>query len=218
MDMPAIARFRVRVDDDRGMSLVELLVSMFILSIVLLVFGSVLASVQRGIVRQDNLTRTLDQARLALQQLDREIRSGNVLYDPAAEGGSQATCTGCVGYYTLRIYTPANADTTSTYYCTIWKIDASGNLMTRQWPPDQIGNVTPWRTVATGLVNRTLSETAFQLDADPLKGSRTLNITLAVNNDYTHFPSQTVRVQAALTGRNTSYGFPTGICSTTPSG
>jgi hypothetical protein len=67
-------------------------------------------------------------------------------------------------------------------------------------------------------VNRTLSETAFQLDADPLKGSRTLNITLAVNNDYTHHPTQTVRVQAALTGRNTSYGFPTAVCSTTPSG
>lgn len=200
------------------MSLVELLVSMFILSIVLLVFGSVLASVQRGIVRQDNLTQTLDQARLAIQQLDREIRSGNVLYDPAVEGGSQATCTGCVAFYTLRVYTQAHADTTATYYCTLWKIDTSGNLMTRRWPPDQIGNATAWRTVATGLVNRTLSETAFQLDADPLKGSRTLDVTLAVNNDYVHYPTQTVRVQAALTGRNTSYGFPTAICSTTPSG
>ena len=126
--------------------------------------------------------------------------------------------TGLCRYYTLRVYTQANADTTSTYYCTLWKIDASGNLKTRQWPPDQVGNATPWRTVATGLVNRTLGETAFQLDPDPLKGSRTLDVTLAVNNDYAHYPTQTVRVQAALTGRNTSYGFPTGICSTTPSG
>lgn len=199
------------------MSLVELLVAMFILSIVLLVFGSVLASVQRGVVRQDNLTRTLDQARLAIQQLDREIRSGNVLYDPAAETGP-ATCTGCVANYTLRVYTQAHADTTSTYYCTLWKIDTSGNLMTRRWPPDQILNATAWRTVATGLVNRTLNETAFQLDDDLLKGGRTLDVTLAVNNDYTHSPTQTVRVQAAFTGRNTSYGFPTAVCSTTPIG
>lgn len=200
------------------MTLVELLVSMFVLGIVMVIFGSVLASVQAGVVRQDNLSRTLDQARLALQQLDREIRSGNVLYDPAAEGVTQGTCTGCVPDYTLRVYTQANADTRSTYYCTLWKIDTSGNLMTRQWPPDSPSQAGAWRTVATGIVSRTLNERAFQLDPDLLKGSRTLNVTLAVNADLTNRPTQTVRVQAALTGRNTSYGFPTAVCNTTPSG
>ena len=73
--------------DERGMSLPELLIAMSILSIVLLVFGSVLATVQGAVVRQDSLSQTLDQSRLALQQLDREMRSGNVLYDPALENG-----------------------------------------------------------------------------------------------------------------------------------
>ena len=72
--------------------------------------------------------------------------------------------------------------------------------------------------VATGIQNRTLSSIAFALDSDPLKGSRTLNVTLAVNNDYTHHQTQTEYIQAALTGRDTSYGYPANVCWATPSG
>jgi prepilin-type N-terminal cleavage/methylation domain-containing protein len=213
-----VRRLVGRAGNERGMTLVELVVAMFVLGIVMVVFGQALASVQRAVMKQDNLSRTLDQARLALQQLDREVRSGNVLYDPAQEGESQASCTGCIAYYTLRVYTQANADTRSTYYCTLWKIDSDGMLWTRQWPPSDPSDALAWRQVASGLVNRTLNEHAFALDSDPLKGSRTLNVTLAVNDDHTHNPTQTVRLQAALTGRNTSYGYPTGVCSSTPTG
>jgi Tfp pilus assembly protein PilW len=93
------------------MTLVELVVAMSILGVVLLVFTSVLASVQRGVVRQDTLSQTLDSARLAIQQLDRELRSGNVLYDPALENapvgtpGRIASCTGCLpGYHPARLH------------------------------------------------------------------------------------------------------------------
>jgi len=96
------------------MTLVEVTVAMSIMSIVLLVFTSVLASVQRGVVAQDTLSQTLDQTRLALQQLDREMRSGNVLYDPALENAPAASggipsCSGCLPGYTLRVYTQTNA-------------------------------------------------------------------------------------------------------------
>jgi prepilin-type N-terminal cleavage/methylation domain-containing protein len=206
------------IADQRGTTLLELIIAMSIMSIVMTVFGTTLASVQRGEVRQENLTQSLDDAQLALQHLDHEIRSGNVLYDPALEGGSQSSCTGCVPTYTVRVYTQANADTRSTYYCTLWKIDTNQTLWTRQWPPSDPTSALPWRVVATGIVSRTLGVAAFALDTDPLKGSRTLNVTLAVNNDYTHYPTQTVRVQAALTGRNTSYGYPVSVCAVTPTG
>jgi type II secretory pathway pseudopilin PulG len=205
------------------MTLVELLVSMSILSIVLLVFLSVLSSVQRGVVAQDTLSRTLDETRLALQQLDRELRSGNVLYDPALENapaasGGVASCSGCLPGYTLRVYTQTNADTRGTYKCVLWKIDTEQRIMTRQWPPSDPSNATGWRIVATGIVNGSLNEPAFTLDPDPLKGGRTLNVLYAVNADLTHRPTQTVRVQASLTGRNTSYGYPANVCQQTPSG
>src|SRR6187397_691681 len=113
----ALASLRRVRRTEEGMTLVELVVAMSILGVVLLVFTSVLASVQRGVVRQDNLSRTLDSARLAIQQLDLELRSGNVLYDPVLENapvgtpGRIASCTGCLPGYTLRIYTQTNADT-----------------------------------------------------------------------------------------------------------
>jgi prepilin-type N-terminal cleavage/methylation domain-containing protein len=208
---------RLRLDE-RGMSLPELLIAMSILSIVLLVFGSVLATVQGAVVRQDSLSQTLDQARLALQQLDREMRSGNVLYDPALENGSGAgaivSCSGCLPGYTLRVYTQTN----SNFKCVLWKIDANQELMTREWPPLDAAAATDWRVVATGVVNRALTEPAWTLDADALKGGRTLNVAYAVNNDLTNRATQTVRVASSLTGRNTSYGYPTNVCLTTPSG
>jgi type II secretory pathway pseudopilin PulG len=205
------------------MTLVELLVSMSILSIVLLIFLAVLASVQRGVVAQDTLSQTLDQTRLALQQLDREMRSGNVLYDPALENAPAASggipsCSGCLPGYTLRVYTQTNADTRGTYKCVLWKIDTAQRLMTQQWPPSDPSNASGWRIVATGIVNGSINEPPFTLDPDPLKGGRTLNILFAVNSDLAHRPTQTVKVQASLTGRNTSYGYPANVCQQTPSG
>jgi prepilin-type N-terminal cleavage/methylation domain-containing protein len=204
--------------DECGMTLSELLVAMSIFGIVMLVFTSVFASVQGAVARQETLTRTLDQARLALQQLDREMRSGNVLYDPVLENGSGAgaltSCTGCLPSYTLRVYT----QTDSVFKCVLWKIDQNQNLMTREWPPLNTSEARPWRIVATGVVNRSLSEPVWSLDTDALKGNRTLNVVYAVNDDLTHRPTQTVRVQASLTGRNTSYGYPANVCRVTPVG
>ena len=207
------------------MTLVEMLIAMSILSVVLLVFTTVLASVQGGVDRQDYLSQTLDQARLSIQQLDRELRSGNVLYDPALENavvgtpGRVSSCSGCLPGYTLRVYTQTNADTRGTYECVLWKV-ANQQVMVRMWPPLEPADATAWRVVATGIVNHSLSSPvpAFTLDPDPLKGGRTLDVIYAVNSNLSKHATQTVKVQAALTGRNTSYGYPANVCLATPSG
>jgi prepilin-type N-terminal cleavage/methylation domain-containing protein len=208
--------------DDSGMTLPEIMVTMMIMGTVMLIVGSVLASVQRSVVREDTLSQTLDSARLALQELDKEMRSGNVLYDPALEKsvatGGIGTCTGCQAGYTLRVYTQTNADTRGTYRCVLWKIDDSQQLLTRWWPPADPNDASAWRVVATGIVNRTINTVAFSLDSDVLKGGRTLNVVYAVNSSYATRPTQTVKVQASLTGRNTSYGYPANVCQTAPSG
>jgi prepilin-type N-terminal cleavage/methylation domain-containing protein len=202
--------------DERGMTLVELLVAMSIMSIVLLVFSTVLSSVQRGVVTQDKLNQNLDQVHLAVQELDRELRSGNVLYDPMLENGSGAggltSCDGCVSGYTLRVYAQNNG----VPGCVLWKVDDQRRLMTRSWPPNQPDAAGSWRVVATDVVNQDLGAYAFQLDPDPLKGGRTLDLLFAVNGDLVRRPNQTVRIQASLTGRNTSYGYPANVCSAVP--
>jgi type II secretory pathway pseudopilin PulG len=213
-----------RTRGEGGMSLLELLVSMAVTAIALLAITSVLASAQKSVTHQESLTQTLDQARLAVQQLDRELRSGNVLYDPALENavGGVASCSGCTPGYTLRVYTQSNADTRAVggsngYRCVLWKI-ANQQVMTRYWPPLDPADASGWRVVATGVVNQDLNQRAFSLDPDPLKGGRTLNVAYLVNSNLTNRPTQTDAAAAALTGRNTSYGYPADICLATPSG
>jgi hypothetical protein len=58
---------------------------------------------------------------------------------------------------------------------------------------------------------------AFVIDPDPNNGGRTVNVVLLVNEDpQGDLSSGTVKIQSALTGRNTSYGFPTSVCATEP--
>ena len=88
------------------MTLVELVVAMAILSIVMLVMTTTLSSIQRAVVEEDVRTRLNDQARLAVQSIDRLVRSGNILYDPVDESGNDPYDPGATGYL-FRIYTQA---------------------------------------------------------------------------------------------------------------
>ena len=45
----------------------------------------------------------------------------------------------------------------------------------------------------------------------------TVSVTLLVNRDLLKRPTQTETLQGAVTGRNISYGFPSSLCSATPS-
>jgi prepilin-type N-terminal cleavage/methylation domain-containing protein len=198
--------------EERGLTLVEMMVTMMILGIALAIFMSVLFSVQRGVVLQEQRTARNDQARLAIQALDRELRSGNLLYDPASES---------VPYYSLRIYTQSNAPTRATptdnptgTTCVQWLLEGE-KLQTRQWVPYDATTATSWRTVAEGIVNRSVSPNVplFTVDPDPYKGGRTIQVTLLVNDDYANHPEQTIRLQAALTGRNTTYGYLQNACT-----
>jgi prepilin-type N-terminal cleavage/methylation domain-containing protein len=219
MRLSAIIR---RLHHDRGgFTLVELLVAMAIMSIVTVILGSTLSSIQRAAIKQDALSQMNDQARLAVQQIDHEMRSGNVLYDPDLENGSGtgaiASCTGCLPAYTMRVYTQTHTASRGGYMCVLWTIDDQQRLLSRMWPPGVPADATGWRIVATDIVNRELGIPAFALDDDPQKGGRTLQIRLDVNVDLEDNPDQTTTIQSSYTGRNTSYGYPVSVCQDTPS-
>ena len=200
---------RLRGED--GMTLVELLVAMAILSIVSLVFTSTLSSVQRAVVEEDVRIRLNDQVRLAVQSIDRLVRSGNILYDPVDESGNDpydATATG----YMFRIYTQAEQAAGQDARCALWLVDDQERLLYRTWPilaPEDASN---WTVVADGVVNRSLGEPAFTLDA----AGRTIAVEFHVNPDLAHRPQATQVVEASLTGRNTSFGYPVQLCETLP--
>jgi prepilin-type N-terminal cleavage/methylation domain-containing protein len=200
--------------DESGMTLPELMIAMSIFAFVVMIFITTLASIQRATARQSADSINNDAARLAMIELDREIRSGNVLYDPASESPAG---------FVLRIYTQSNANTRTPspgYVCRLWEVTTGGVLRTRTWPPLQPEDASDWVTVAEGIINRMKSPTVAAFSrSDPASatGGRVVYITLLVNNDYSAHPNETVRIQQAITGRNTSYGFPVNVCSQTPS-
>jgi prepilin-type N-terminal cleavage/methylation domain-containing protein len=207
LDLRSLLRPRLR--DERGMTLVELLVAMMILSIVSLVFTTTLTSVQRAVVREDVRTQLNNKARLAIQTIDRQVRSGNLLYPPSSESDPYGGSTG----YMFRVYTQANSPTEG-FRCALWLIDDQQRLKYRAWPALQPEDATSWTIVTDGVVNRTLGQPAFSVDTT----NRTASVTFYLNPSYSTDSTATQQVSASLTGRNTSFGYPSDVCEDLPSG
>jgi prepilin-type N-terminal cleavage/methylation domain-containing protein len=201
MDMShRIATIRQRLHDQEGMTLVELAVAMGILSIAMVILLSTLTSIQAASVKEDVRSRTINQVRLAMQTIDRQVRSGNLLYPPNAAG------------YTFLIYTQAYSAQDDTSRCALWTINSQNQLMYGYWKPNVTPGALTWQVVADGIMNRVQSQSAFTLDPT----GRTMTVLLLLNTDPTGSPNATQRLQTSVTGRNTSFGYPLAVCATLP--
>jgi prepilin-type N-terminal cleavage/methylation domain-containing protein len=198
---------RLQSQSEAGMTLPELLVSMTLMGIIATMFISVLMSIQQGVTRQQHRSEMNDQARLAVEQMDREIRSGNILYDPAAE--TSAACGGyiCDPNYSLRVYTQANAPTrTPPNQCVQWLIQ-NRRLLRRAWAPGAGMSLSGWRVVAEGIVNRDVTPAVPAFSLDPTLGGNVLEITLLVNSRF-GMPDapRTIRINTSIAIRNSATG------------
>jgi prepilin-type N-terminal cleavage/methylation domain-containing protein len=196
-----------------GMTLVEVIIATSLLGIVSLVFTSTLASIQNAVVSEDVRTQLNDQARLALADIDRQVRSGNLLYNPGTETGTVDPFGVSATGYMFRVYTQVKFNDSDDPRCSLWVIDEQGQLQYRWWPVLDPDSATDWRVVATGIVNRSVGTPAFVLDST----GRTVTVTLRANADYAHDPTATQTFKQSLTGRNTSFGYPNDVCSELPS-
>ena len=192
---------RSRQRSDEGMTLVELLISMAIFSLALSMVYTVLITVQRQTKDSTSRADAVGDARLALQQIDRQVRSGNVLFDPAAETLPLS----------MRVYTQANGD----QRCVQWQV-VNGTLRTRSWSStwQTDGSVSAWAVVAHNLVNTTSSPPFALQGSSTAYGSRLVDITLLVKSPTAQ--GKPVNVTSSLSGRNTAYGYDPGICSPVP--
>ena len=187
--------------------------AMGILSIVMLVFTSTLASMQRAVVEEDVRSRLNDDARLAMQSIDRQVRSGNLLYDPSSEIGTVDPFGVVAAGYLFRIYTQAEFGGDEDPRCAAWFVDDERQLLYRWWPPlDELEDTGGWRVIATGVVNRDEGLPPFVIDST----ARTLTVEFSVNPELETQPEATQTFEAALTGRNTSFGYPSNLCETLP--
>jgi len=123
-------------DPERGVTLVEMLVSMTIFAIVI---GLALAAVVDFQRRANDVAARTDssaQVRIALEQISLQVRSGNVLYSPVNEVGSGAQpCSndGSSAGTCMRIYTQANGPER----CVQWRLVSdparAGTKLLRNW-------------------------------------------------------------------------------------
>ena len=182
--------------------MVEVTVTLAILSVVMVMVLSVLDVVQRGVVKAESRSRSVDEARLAAQQIDRQIRSGNVLYSP--ENGGMA----------LRVYTQANG----AQKCVQWRL-AGRHLEWRSWTTtwSTDGNVSPWKLAAEEVANATVVPAVplFTLDTSQVEfGQRVMRVAIVANDDER--AGRPVRVDLSVTGRNTQYGYSGSVCNDVP--
>lgn len=207
-------------DEDRGFTLVELLIAMT-------VFGVAMTMVYQAMIRVQTYTRDTQgsadansELRQAVAQIDRQVRSGNVLYSPANET-SPATCTasGTDAGTCMRVYTQANG----LERCVQWQVmndsAAPGTqlLRSRSWSPNWVtdGNFTGWVTQARGLFG-TPSAAPFTLQgAATSYSSRYLTVRFEAKDQRR--PKASV-ITSSLAGRNTNYGYDGGLCSPAPPG
>ena len=203
--MSGLQRLRRRLSSQSGLTLAELMVAMIVSGFVLTAFLSVMVQAQRDIIHQQNRTSTNDQARLAMTQIDRELRSGTVVYDPTSNP------------YLLTFETQANAASgvvgSSAQRCVQYRI-SSQRLEKRQWTPGATPGTTGW-TVAEGLQNVTQGIPAFSLDTSTsvygygtTTGTRVVNIVLVVNAKTSD--SATDRITSSIALRNQTTGTPCG--------
>jgi type II secretory pathway pseudopilin PulG len=183
------------------MTLIEITIVVGLLGVVIASLLSVLYSAQASLDRQISRSSSNDQIRLAVEEIDREVRSGNVLYDPATEVYASGDVAAGMS---MRVYTESNAPTRGGWKCVQWRITSAGQLQQRSWDPSWQTSpstlVSGWRIVATNLTNRTDNVAAFSRSSPT--AVNIVNINLRANDDATGSKGSTVNVQDSVTGRN----------------
>lgn len=204
---------KVAPEVDEGLTVIELMVAMALLLVGLSMFVTVLFAVQQTSARQLELGRANDQARLALQEIDRQVRSGYVASMTPIPGADASA----------RIYTEARMrGDTDKPQCVAWVLFGEGSgpqtLYSRSWPagtaaPSSFSPTAGWNVIATDIVNTTNgdgdSQTFDLVKTDvkkPLGGTdvsigQSLTITLWVNPSSTR-ASQVTKVSTTVTSRN----------------
>lgn len=200
--------------DEQGFGLVEQIVAMSIFLFIMSIAMSILISIQKAESHAQLRSTSNDQARLAMMNIGRQIRSANYIYDPA----SMPT-----PYMELVIYTQVNG----TNKCMQWEIN-NQNLLVRSWYPNPASPgysaVSAWSPVASNIQNQTLSPhvDAFSFNINSSFGSsanggkRLIDVNLVVNAGTNS--QSAVDLQGSYTGLNIQYGYPSLSCNIIPPG
>ncbi|CAL8977568.1 hypothetical protein CELL_02602 [Cellulomonas sp. T2.31MG-18] len=214
----AIRRCRRRTSEE-GTTLVELLVAMIVFAIAMTMIMAAAIAVQKVTKDSEASADAVFQTRQALATIDKQVRSGNVLFSPADEATYLTTCQsyGTNAGSCMRIYTQTNGP----QKCVQWQVSPDGTgtyqLLMRSWTPDwqTVGGVSGWAVTARGLAAPSAGSPPFTLDtnASGTYGTRLLRVHLDAINAKS---GKDVALDASISGRNTTYGYTGNECLPVP--
>ena len=209
---------KLKASRESGYTLVEALVVMMIFGIIFTIIMGIIIQVSYSAA--DNMARTsqVQNAQLGLMQIDRQVRSGNVILDPASETTSNS---GVEPGYSLRVFT----QTDGVHQCVQWRVrlnsENRGVLEYRSWDPDWSilgAEVTGWTVVARDLTAPPQDQVPFQRTDVSREGStsETSSVDVVIYIKAERTKSAATAVKTTLTGRNTVYGYPIDRCDEVP--
>ncbi len=218
--MRELRRRAVAGREDTGTSLVEMLVSMVLFATAMGLIMGAAVQVQRMTKDSEGAAAATQQTRQALAMIERQVRSGNVLFSPADEALHISTCEdlGPRQGSCMRIFTQSNGDEK----CVQWQLAPTAGATThelrmRSWEPtwQTTGGVSDWTVVAHGLRGPAAGSAPFTLDVGPagVYGERLLRVHLVAVNPQS---GKDVSLDASVSGRNTTYGYTGGECLPVP--
>lgn len=203
---------------DNGFTLIEMLISMMVFSVAIAMVYTAIIKVQHYTTDVQGSADANSELRQAVAVIDKQVRSGNVLYSPANETSpSSCTASGTDAGTCMRVYTQTNG----LQRCVQWQLindpAHAGTQMvrSRSWSPNwQTDNAyTGWRTEARGLV-AVPSQAPFTLaGAVTATSSRFLVVRFEAKDPRR---KGSAVVTTSLAGRNTNYGYDGGLCNPAP--
>ncbi|MBX6371502.1 MAG: prepilin-type N-terminal cleavage/methylation domain-containing protein [Acidothermus sp.] len=193
---------------DGGLTLVELLVAMTVFSVLIVVSIALYMTMAKTTTAETQRATANDQVRLAVWDIERQVRSGNVLYSPSLDSS---------GNPIVLVYTQANGN----QRCVEWRYNvAKQALETRSWTTTYKldGNVSPWRVVAIHVVNdlKNPAQQPFVLNSAAGYGGRLLDLHFFSKSGLTS--GSPAEIASSVAGRNTSYGYSPNLCLPIPPG
>lgn len=181
--------------------MVELLVSMGLLSVLLAVFGVVVQAMSSDVRKTQGISEATEQVRVAFDRFDKQVRYSYAI-NPATRIGNDWY----VEFDTV--------DIGGGRICRQWRLSAPDRLLQqRAWPAGTTPAPVPaWNTVAAGVVNDPTSEPPFTtVPTTTQRPFQQLVLSLIVERGAG--PGGRAASRSGFYGRNTSPDTVTPVCT-----
>lgn len=201
-------KFRLKKpSDEDGMTLVELIVAMGILTILLTVSMSAVMALTKSTVRAQAVSDATDQLRVTFQRLDKEIRYASAINSPGFSGQD----------YYLEYLVEAGAGD-GVEMCVQWRVHAATNELQRRTLKAGASSASEWQTTVTGLRNdlTVQSQLPFKVQRAGTEGEKVYTKQMLKVNLNTGLgeeaDSRGGQLQADLVALNSSTSSPNTVC------